>query len=96
MQASCSWAVGFARIFRRSLSSYGFPVAVTGLVFEAESALMTYEREMRVTETALRKEARMDLARRGLIGTESEIAKWKAERQSALNASSLDNDSSRT
>jgi hypothetical protein len=63
-------------------------VAVTGLVFEAESALMSYEREMRVTETALRKEARIDLARRGLVGTESEIAKWKAERQSSLEGAS--------
>jgi hypothetical protein len=45
---------------------------------------MNYEREMRVTETALRKEARIDLARRGIVGTETEIAKWKAERQRAI------------
>jgi hypothetical protein len=62
------------------------PVAVTGLVFEAESALMAYEKEVRVTESALRKEARLELGRRGIVGTETAIAKWKADRQRALDA----------
>jgi hypothetical protein len=45
---------------------------------------MAHEREVRATESALRKEARIDLARRGLIGTETEIAKWKAERRQEI------------
>ena len=54
------------------------------MVIDAENALMAHEREMRATESAIRKEARLDLARRGLVGTETEIAKWKAERQQHL------------
>ncbi|PCH41440.1 hypothetical protein WOLCODRAFT_137390 [Wolfiporia cocos MD-104 SS10] len=53
---------------------------VFGLVIGAENALMAHEAERRQTETALRKEARIDLARRGLVATETEIAKWRAAR----------------
>lgn len=49
---------------------------------------MAYEREMRVTESALRKEARIDLARRGIVGTETEIARWKSERLQSAQAQS--------
>ncbi|KAI0939454.1 hypothetical protein AcW1_004491 [Taiwanofungus camphoratus] len=54
---------------------------VFGLVLGADNALLSHEAEKRQMETALRKEARIDLARRGLVATETEIAKWKAERQ---------------
>lgn len=56
----------------------GFTIA--GLVIGADNALLTHEAERRLTEHAIRREARIDLARRGLIGTETEIAKWRAER----------------
>ena len=58
-----------------------FSVTITGLVFGAESALMEHENRRRREENILRREARLDLARRGLIGTETEIAKWKAARK---------------
>lgn len=51
------------------------------MILDAEDALMSHEREMRAKESAIRKEARLDLARRGLVATETEIAKWKAEKQ---------------
>jgi hypothetical protein len=48
-------------------------------VIGADNALLTHEAERRLTEHAIRREARIDLARRGLIGTETEIVKWRAE-----------------
>jgi hypothetical protein len=69
-------------------------VFVWGLVTEAERALLAYEHDMRVNETALRREARIDLARRGLVGTETEIANWKAERLRAQQNAALPSDSS--
>ncbi|KAG1762277.1 hypothetical protein EDD22DRAFT_892607 [Suillus occidentalis] len=56
----------------------GFTIA--GLVIGADNALLTHEAERRQSEHAIRREARIDLARRGLVGTETEIAKWRAER----------------
>lgn len=52
-----------------------------GLVVGADTALLSHERNQRITETAIRREARLDLARKGIVGTESEIAKWKEERE---------------
>ncbi|KAG0705475.1 hypothetical protein DFH29DRAFT_800161 [Suillus ampliporus] len=60
----------------------GFTMA--GLVIGADNALLTHEAERRQSEHAIRREARIDLARRGLIGTETEIAKWRAERTRRL------------
>ena len=39
---------------------------------------MAHEAVRRREENIIRREARLDLARRGLIGTETEIAKWRA------------------
>ncbi|KAI5120501.1 hypothetical protein M0805_000086 [Coniferiporia weirii] len=57
-----------------------------GLVTHADSALLAHEHGQRVTETRVRKEARIDLAKRGLVATETEIAKWKEERAARLQA----------
>ncbi|KAG6855038.1 hypothetical protein C0991_005967 [Blastosporella zonata] len=46
--------------------------------------LEVHEAEQRYTENNVRKQARYDLARRGIIATETEIAKWKRERTEAL------------
>ncbi|KAL6306632.1 hypothetical protein BKA93DRAFT_729008, partial [Sparassis latifolia] len=72
-------------LFRRqTLAFKGFVVSIFtifGLVIGAEHALQSHEAQRRQIESALRKEARLDLARRGLVATETEIAKWKAERK---------------
>ena len=47
----------------------------------ADEALLSHEHVERKAETDLRREARLDLARRGLVATESEISKWKMEQQ---------------
>lgn len=61
-------------------------VSVFGLCLRAESALQQHELEQRLRENSIRREARIDLARRGLVATETEIAKWKAERARAEEA----------
>lgn len=53
---------------------------ICGLIFAAENALLAHESERRREENIIRREARYDLARRGLIATETEIAKWKEAR----------------
>ncbi len=58
-------------------------VSVLGLCIRAETALQQHELEQRLRENSIRREARIDLARRGLVATETEIAKWKAERERA-------------
>ena len=65
-------------------SKAGSAVTIFGLVFGAESALIEHENIRRREENILRREARLDLARRGLVGTETEIANWKAAREQAL------------
>jgi hypothetical protein len=65
----------------RAANQNSFPaVTIAGLVIGADNALLTHEAERRRSEHAIRREARMDLARRGLIATETEIAKWRVER----------------
>ncbi|KAF7433216.1 hypothetical protein PC9H_005166 [Pleurotus ostreatus] len=74
---------------RQTLPFKSFLVSIStifGLVLGAERALLTHEADRRREENALRRQARYDLARRGLIGTETEIAKWRAERDAALQA----------
>ena len=46
--------------------------------------MIEHENKRRKEENILRREARLDLARRGLIGTETEIAKWKTARREQL------------
>lgn len=60
-------------------------VTIFGLVVGADNALLSHEADKRVSEAALRREARLDLARRGIVGTETEIAKWKDERAKNTN-----------
>ena len=55
------------------------PVTIYGLVAGADTALLSHENQQRLTENDLRREARIDLARRGLVPTESQIMKWKDE-----------------
>jgi len=69
---------------RQTLAFKGFIIsafAIAGLVFGAESALQQYESVRRKEGNVIRREARLDLARRGIIATETEIANWKAEKE---------------
>jgi len=73
---------------RQTLAFKGFLVtgfAIFGLVIHAENALQALETEQRRTESIIRNRARLDLSRRGLVPTETEIAKWKAEHLAQLN-----------
>ncbi|KAJ6629174.1 hypothetical protein B0H10DRAFT_1776941 [Mycena sp. CBHHK59/15] len=68
---------------RQTLQFKGFLVCtctVFGLVISAERALQEYEAARRWEENTIRKEARLDLARRGIIPTETEITKWRKSR----------------
>ncbi|OBZ76194.1 hypothetical protein A0H81_03587 [Grifola frondosa] len=66
---------------RQTLPFKAFVVSaftVYGLVIGADRALLSHEVEQRQAEHAIRREARIDLARRGLVATETEIEKWRA------------------
>jgi len=74
---------------RQTLAFKGFLVSaftMFGLVVGADTALLSHERHQRIAESAIRRDARIDLARRGIVGTETEIAKWKEEREARLAA----------
>ncbi|KAI1792924.1 hypothetical protein LXA43DRAFT_943277 [Ganoderma leucocontextum] len=64
--------------------------AIFGLVIRAENALQAHEHGERLRENSIRREARFALARRGLVPTETEIAKWKEERAHAREAAAAD------
>lgn len=55
------------------------PVTIYGLISGADTALLSHENQQRLKESELRRQARIDLARRGLVATESHIMKWKDE-----------------
>lgn len=80
-------------LFRRQpLAFKSFLVStftVFGLVFGAENALQAHEAEQRYRENFLRKQARYDLARRGVVPTETEIAKWKRENMGVAESAEL-------
>lgn len=63
------------------------PGAVSGLTIGAERALLEYESVRRVEENHARRQARLDLGRRGIIPTESEIAKWRSAKESESESS---------
>ena len=63
----------------------------------ADDVLLKHEAAKRQNENAIRKEAQYDMARRGIIPTETAIRTWRAEREKALNSSTgkgADGDSS--
>jgi hypothetical protein len=51
--------------------------SVGGLVFGAEAALINYESTRRSEENSIRKVARLELARDGIVPTETAIAAWR-------------------
>lgn len=59
-------------------------VTMFGLVVTADNVLLKHEADRRLSENALRKEARIDLARRGVVSTETAIREWKEERKRAM------------
>jgi len=52
---------------------------IFGVVVDADRALFKHQLEERTRESDIRRRAVMDLGRRGIIASEPEIAKWKAE-----------------
>jgi len=75
-------------LFRRqTLAFKAFLVSgftMFGLVVTADNVLLKHEANKRLLENALRKEARVDLARRGIVSTETAIRQWKEERRKAM------------
>lgn len=59
-----------------------FPLlaAIFGLVIGADDALICHEADRRRSENAIRRQASLDLSRKGMVPTETAIAKWRAER----------------
>lgn len=51
--------------------------AIFGFTLSADNALLKFETRQRIQEAAVRKEARIGLAKQGLVPTETEIAKWR-------------------
>lgn len=54
--------------------------AIFGLVIGADDALMCHEADRRRSENAIRRQATLDLSRRGMVPTETAIATWRAQR----------------
>ncbi|KAJ3741355.1 hypothetical protein DFH05DRAFT_333817 [Lentinula detonsa] len=50
---------------------------VAGVVFGAERALIAHEAQRRLEENHMRRIARLELTKHGIIPTETEIAKWR-------------------
>ncbi|KAI0700706.1 hypothetical protein BC835DRAFT_1265957 [Cytidiella melzeri] len=74
----------FSPFFRRQTLAFKafltMGCGTTGMVIYAERALQALEKEQRLTEGAIRKEARLDLNRRGIVPTETAIGQWREER----------------
>jgi len=62
-------------------------VTIFGLVVTADNVLLKHEARRRAEISALRKEARIDFARRGIIPTETAFREWQAEREKAEESS---------
>lgn len=53
-------------------------------MFGAEKYLLRYEHQQREGENELRRLARNELAKKGVIASETEIRKWRLERDAKL------------
>jgi len=75
-------------VFRRqTLAIKGFLVTgftCFGLVVGAETYLQAFERKQRSEENEVRRQARYELAKKGLIATETNIHKWRQEQASKI------------
>lgn len=68
---------------RQTWGLKGFLVSsagVFGLTIGADNYLLRYESHQRLEENDMRRQARNELAKEGIIATETEIRKWKARR----------------
>jgi len=57
-----------------------------GLVITADTVLLQHEAKRRAETGALRKQARIELGRRGIIPTETALREWQEEREINLAA----------
>ncbi len=68
---------------RQTWGLKGFLVSsagVFGMTIGADNHLLRYESHQRIEENDIRRQARNELAREGIIATETEIRKWKARK----------------
>lgn len=54
---------------------------IFGFTLSADRALLHFETRQRIEEAAVRKEARIELTKRGLVPTETGIAKWREDNE---------------
>ncbi|KZT58820.1 hypothetical protein CALCODRAFT_228751 [Calocera cornea HHB12733] len=77
-------------VFRRqTLAIKGFLVmgATTfGLCMGAETYLQAFEKKQRSEENEMRRQARYELAKRGMLATETNISTWKEEQRQEMAA----------
>lgn len=88
--AHCTWP--FFRHQTLAFKSFLVSIsAVFGLAIGADSALLSHEAERRRSENAIRRQATLELSRRGMVPTETAIAKWRAEKaqQSSANGDGM-------
>lgn len=60
------------------------PATVTGLTIGADNYLLKYEHHQRQNENDIRRQARNDLAKQGVIATETEIRRWKERKEAEI------------
>ncbi|EGF99534.1 uncharacterized protein MELLADRAFT_112575 [Melampsora larici-populina 98AG31] len=58
--------------------------AMGGMVIWADHYLLRHERFVRKTDDLMRRQAREDLGKRGIIATETELKKWKKDQLESL------------
>ncbi|KAG0146861.1 hypothetical protein CROQUDRAFT_92170 [Cronartium quercuum f. sp. fusiforme G11] len=89
--ALCGLGHVYSPFFRRqTLAFKAFLVSsgsMAGMVIWADHYLLRHERIVRKTDDLMRRQAREDLGRRGIIATESELTKWKKEQLDSLRTS---------
>lgn len=90
--ALCGMAHIYWPFFRRqTLAFKGFLVssaAMGGMVIWADHYLLRHERFVRKTDDLMRRQAREDLGKKGIIATETELKKWKKDQLESLGVSS--------
>ncbi|MBW0525029.1 hypothetical protein O181_064744 [Austropuccinia psidii MF-1] len=92
-QGAIRWAIystilcGIGHVYwpffrKQTLAFKGFVISsatMSGMVIWADHYLLKHEKYLRKADDIMRRQARKELAERGLIATETELNKWKQE-----------------